>query len=129
MGTMRAGRFVEVGRMVCEEAEVVAPGDGDVLVRTSFASICGTDLHTICLGVTRARLPAPPGYPGHEGVGEVVESRHADLAAGDRVLTVPNAFDGRCFAEYQTLPGSACVKLPADGVPLSHLLMAQQLGA
>jgi L-iditol 2-dehydrogenase len=43
------------------------------------------------------------------------------------VLTVPDAFAGRCFAEYQTLPGAACIKLPADG-DLTHLLMAQQLG-
>jgi L-iditol 2-dehydrogenase len=31
------------------------------------------------------------------------------------------------MAEYQALPGSACIKLPATA-PLSHLLMAQQLG-
>jgi L-iditol 2-dehydrogenase len=44
-----------------------------------------------------------------------------------RVLTVPFAVVGRCLAEFQALPGSACIKLP-DTVPLSHLLMAQQLG-
>jgi len=43
------------------------------------------------------------------------------------VLTVPFAIDGRCLAEFQALPGAACIRLPAT-VPLSHLLMAQQLG-
>jgi threonine dehydrogenase-like Zn-dependent dehydrogenase len=31
------------------------------------------------------------------------------------------------MAEYQALPGAACVRLP-DSAPLRHLLMAQQLG-
>src|SRR6202012_4939317 len=55
------------------------------------------------------------------------ESRCPGFAVGDRVLTVPFAAVGRCLAEFQALPGSACVQLPATA-PLSHLLMAQQLG-
>jgi L-iditol 2-dehydrogenase len=43
------------------------------------------------------------------------------------VLTVPHAIDGRCLAEYQAIPGAFCIRLP-DTAPLSHLLMAQQLG-
>ncbi len=43
------------------------------------------------------------------------------------MLTVPHAADGRCLSEFQALPGSACVRLPA-AADLSHLLMAQQLG-
>ena len=43
------------------------------------------------------------------------------------MLTVPHAADGRCLSEFQALPGSACVRLPA-AAELSHLLMAQQLG-
>jgi L-iditol 2-dehydrogenase len=60
-------------------------------------------------------------------VGEVVESRCPGFAPGDRVLTVPFAVDGRSLAEFQAIPGSACIRLPATA-PLSHLLMAQQLG-
>jgi L-iditol 2-dehydrogenase len=60
-------------------------------------------------------------------VGEVVESRCPGFEPGDRVLTVPFAVDGRCLAEFQALPGAACIRLPATA-PLSHLLMAQQLG-
>jgi L-iditol 2-dehydrogenase len=76
-------------------------------------------------GTVRGNRPA--GNPGHEGVGEVVESQCDSLAPGDLVLTVPDAFAGRCFAEFQTLPGAACIALPTDG-DLTHLLMAQQLG-
>jgi L-iditol 2-dehydrogenase len=60
-------------------------------------------------------------------VGEVMESRCPGFEPGDRVLTVPFAVDGRCLAEFQALPGAACIRLP-DTAPLSHLLMAQQLG-
>jgi L-iditol 2-dehydrogenase len=69
----------------------------------------------------------PAGHPGHESVGEVVESRCPGFGAGDCVLTVPHAAVGRCLAEFQALPGSACIRLPA-AARLSHLLMAQQLG-
>jgi L-iditol 2-dehydrogenase len=99
--------------------------DGQVLVRTAYASICGSDLHVVFPGAPPR--PADPGYPGHESVGEVVESRCPGFELGDRVLTVPFAVDGRCLAEFQALPGSSCIRLP-DTAPLSHLLMAQQLG-
>jgi L-iditol 2-dehydrogenase len=126
MDKMRAARLVGHGDVVCEECEVTPPEPGQVLVRTAYASICGTDLHAV-FPHGEVRAPRPHGAPGHEGVGEVVESRCDELRPGDRVLTVPDAFAGRCFAEYQTLAGSACVKLPPDG-ELTHLLMAQQLG-
>jgi len=111
--------------MVCEDAPVPPVADGQVLVRTAYASICGSDLHVV-FGNAPPR-PAAAGYPGHESVGEVVESRCPGFAPGDRVLTVPHAIDGRCLAEFQALPGSVCIRLPATA-PLSHLLMAQQLG-
>ena len=125
--TMRASRLVGHGDVVCDDCEVSPPADGEVLVRMAYASICGTDLHAVYPADGTVRGQRPLGNPGHEGVGEVVESRYEGLVPGDRVLTVPDAFAGRCFAEYQTLGGAHCVKLPADG-DLTHLLMAQQLG-
>jgi L-iditol 2-dehydrogenase len=122
---MKAARWVDVGRMVCEDVPVPPVADGEILLRTAYASICGSDLHVVFPGAPPR--PAEPGFPGHESVGEVVESRCAGFAPGDRVLTVPFAADGRCLAEFQAIPGSACVRLPAT-VPLSNLLMAQQLG-
>jgi L-iditol 2-dehydrogenase len=101
--------------------------DGEVLVRTAYASICGSDLHAVFGGAPPRSAPAPAGYPGHESVGEVVESRSPGFAPGDQVLTVPQFTDGRCMAEYQALPGSACLRLPG-GAPPDQLLMAQQLG-
>jgi L-iditol 2-dehydrogenase len=122
---MKAARWIDVGHVVCEDVPVPSVADGEILVRTAYASICGSDLHTVFGG-------APPrgglaGFIGHEGAGEVVESRCAGFEPGDRVLTVPPATIGRCLAEYQALPGAACIRL-ASAAPLSHLLMAQQLG-
>jgi L-iditol 2-dehydrogenase len=122
---MKAARWVDVGRVVCEEVPRPSPADGEILVRTAYTSICGSDLHSV-YGAAPAR-PMPAGHPGHESVGEVVESRCPGFDPGDHVLTVPHFVDGRCMAEYQALPGSFCVRLP-DTAPLSHLLMAQQLG-
>lgn len=122
---MKAARWVDVGRVVCEEVPVPSVADGELLIRTAYASICGSDLHTVFLSAPPRGGPAP--YLGHEGAGEVVESRCAGFRPGDRVLTVPQATAGRCLAEYQALPGSACIQLPS-AVPLSHLVMAQQLG-
>ncbi|MCP3989132.1 MAG: zinc-binding dehydrogenase [Actinomycetia bacterium] len=128
MDKMRAGRMVDVGRMVCEETEVWEPADGDLIVRSSYASICGSDLHIVCHGVDVPPMPCNHGFPGHEGIGEVVESRHLDFAPGDMVLTVPNAYVGTCFNEYQTLGASYCLKLPDTDRPQLEMLMAQQLG-
>jgi len=122
---MKAARWIGVGRVVCEDAPVPSVADGEILVRTAYASICGSDLHVVFLNAPPQ--PGPAGYPGHESAGEVVESRCPGFEPGDYVLTVPHAAAGRCLAEFQSLPGSACIRLPA-AARLSHLLMAQQLG-
>jgi L-iditol 2-dehydrogenase len=111
--------------VVCEDVPMPSVADGEILVRTAYASVCGSDLHAVFGGAPPR--PAAAGYPGHESVGEVVESRCPGFEPGDYVLTVPFAVDGRCLAEFQALPGAACVRLPST-VPLGHLLMAQQLG-
>jgi L-iditol 2-dehydrogenase len=122
---MKAARWVDLGRVVCEDVPVPPVADGEVLVRTAYASICGSDLHSVFLEAPAQ--PQEPGHPGHESVGEVVESRCPGFEPGDRVLTVPHAINGRCLAEYQAIPGAFCIRLP-ETAPLSHLLMAQQLG-
>ena len=94
-----------------------------------MAAICGSDLHQVFFdSFGPQKLPAEPGWPGHEGVGEVVESRYDGLKPGDKVLTVPGAGFQRCFADYQTLPGFWCLPLPDCDGSVEDLLMAQQFG-
>lgn len=124
----RAAQLVELGRVECVEAEVEPLRDGDVLVRTRYASICGSDLHIVYDGIETAPPLWLPGYPGHEGVGEVLESRSSWLAPGDLVLCVPPVPEARCFAEYQRIRDGAAIRLDGELPPLDQVLMAQQLG-
>lgn len=128
MKKMRAARYLEKGRIACEQAPVPELRDGEVLVRTELAAICGSDLHVVYDGMTHMPHPCPHGYPGHEGLGEVVESRSPKFKPGAKVLTCPSAAFSRCFADYQVLPASECHALPAYRGSMEHLLMAQQLG-
>ena len=91
----RAGQLVAPGRMECVEVPVEPLRDGDVRVRTRYASICGTDLHVVKYGVETDPSDWAPGYPGHEGVGQVVESRTDGFAPGDVVLVVPPLGESR----------------------------------
>jgi 2-desacetyl-2-hydroxyethyl bacteriochlorophyllide A dehydrogenase len=128
MEEMRAARYLEQGRIVCEQAPVPALSDGEVLVRTQLAAICGSDLHVVYDGMSFLPQPCPHGYPGHEGLGEVIESRSPLLRPGAKVLTCPAGPYSRCFADYQVLPAVQCHALPAYKGSMEHLLMAQQFG-
>ncbi|MEQ9450828.1 MAG: zinc-binding dehydrogenase [Pseudomonadales bacterium] len=128
MDKMRAARMVEAGKVVCEQAPLFEPEAGQVVVKNHMAAICGSDLHQVFYQSYQPKLPAEPGWPGHEGVGEIVESRCEGLNVGDMVLTIPGAGFQRCFAEYQTLPGWWCLPLPAYDGSVEDLLMAQQFG-
>lgn len=113
---------VEVG-----EFPVPDPQRDQVLVRMHRASVCGSDVHTIFDGLHREAALGLPGYPGHEGIGEVVESHAASFTPGMAVLTVPPGWGGSCFAQYQVLDARFLVPLPETG-DADRLLMAQQLG-
>ena len=106
---------------------------GQLVVRMLHASICGSDLHVAFHGLLHAEGPRRPGYPGHEGVGVVVESRSERVPEGTLVLTVPPGETGGCFAELQLLDDLHVVELPAgtdpaDSRQLRRLMMAQQYG-
>lgn len=92
-----------------------------------WASICGSDLHAVYEGRLHPEGPLQPGYPGHEGVGVVVESRSERFRVGEVVLTLPRGELGGCFAEYQLLDDLHALHLPG-GVDPKHLMMAQQYG-
>ena len=124
---MRAAQMVAPGRLETVEVPIPEPGEGEVLVRTHRASICGSDLHVVFDGFYAGEYPAPPGFPGHEGVGVVERSRSAGFAPGDAVLVAPVPHAAGCFAEWQVVSERSLVTLPPGG-DLDRLLMAQQLG-
>jgi L-iditol 2-dehydrogenase len=124
---MRAAIAVERGVVRCDQVEVPHPNAGEVLVRTRAASICGSDLHMVNTGWAMHAFPAMAGHPGHEAVGEVVESKSDRFSAGDIVLTTPHIWNSRCFADYQVVDDAHVLKLD-PGVDLDTVTLAQQLG-
>lgn len=120
---MRAAILQGPRRWRVSEVEDPVPGPGELLIRTEIAAICGSDVHL----VGENQEPQRPGAPGHEAVGEVLESRDPRFAAGDRVLCVPPASTARCFADLQTLGGDSVVGLPHSATA-ADLVLAQQLG-
>src|SRR4051812_39649026 len=63
--------------------------DGDTLIRVLQAGVCSTDLEIL------KGYMAFKGIPGHEFVGEVLESPQRDLI-GQRVVGEINIVCGRC---------------------------------
>ena len=70
------------------------PGPNEVLVRTSAAGVCHSDLHFVD---GTYQYPTPM-VPGHEsaGVVEAVGAELQGLAPGDHVVTCVSAFCGQC---------------------------------
>ena len=127
MLTMPAAVVIGVKQVRCEETPIPEPEPGMVLVRSKLASICGSDLHVAYQGWSVREFPLPPGRPGHEAVGEVVDGGGTDYSESEVVLTVPKIWTAQAFAGYQLIEPEQLLRLP-DTTPLPHLLMAQQLG-
>ena len=91
---MKAVLLNESREMELIERPVPEPGPGEVLLRSDYCGICGTDLHASELDIFLA-----PVVIGHEFAGEVV-AIGADVvgwAAGDRAAVNPNGnVCGRC---------------------------------
>ena len=124
---MMTGVATGLGQVRCQEVPALEPKTGKVLVRTIKASICGSDLHVVYMGWNVDKFPLVNGHPGHEGVGEVVDGGGTGFQTGELVLTVPLVAEAHTFSEYQLIDPAGLLLLP-KGPPLSHLLMAQQLG-
>ncbi len=131
---MRASFLRAPGAIECVEAPEPEAAPGQVLIKMICASLCGSDLHHVFLPLRDASFPCPHGYPGHEGVGEVVESRAAQghgFAPGQAVLTVPDTYHAGCFADYQVLGPEYLLPLDsaiAAGAAREQLVLAQPLG-
>jgi alcohol dehydrogenase len=73
--TMRAAVFVKPGRIELQEKPVPEIGAGDVLLKVTTTTICGTDVH-----ILKGEYPVEPGLiVGHEPVGVI-----AAMGAGVR---------------------------------------------
>jgi L-iditol 2-dehydrogenase len=123
---MRAGRLISEGVLRVDELPTPTAADGQLLVKVLRASICGSDVHRVFDGF-HLELPSGAGWPGHEGVGEVIAGGNAECGPGDRVLLVPGAVDNGTYAEYMLSSPLEVVPLPSK-MAVRGALMAQQLG-
>ena len=100
----RSIRYVAKQQVEVVEIDVREPGPGEVLVKNLACGICAWDLHIFRAG------PEGVTYPGHEGVGVVVQSG----AGVTRVKEGDWVVGGQLgFSEYDVMPAAALHKLPA----------------
>ena len=79
--------------------EPEALAEGEVIVRVSAASICGSDIPHFLRGDPPTEHPGGgAGYPLHEIMGQVSASRSADLEVGRQVVGWASRMDG--LAEF-----------------------------
>ena len=104
------------GELVIDEVQIDGPGPREVLIQTSAAGCCHSDLHFI-----EGKYPYPtPVVLGHESAG-VVEAVGADVTyvkPGDHVITCLSVFCGQCdfcIAGKPNLCTKDSVRRPADG--------------
>jgi threonine dehydrogenase-like Zn-dependent dehydrogenase len=105
--TMRAAVFVERGAIRLKEVRRPEPGAGEVLVKVTLTTICGTDVH-----ILKGEYPVKPGLVvGHELVGVIEEVGPGvkGYAKGERVIAGAITPCGQC---------RAC--LSGDGAQCSH---------
>ena len=92
---MKAAVLYEVNKpLVIEDVSLQKPGPREVLIRTSVAGLCHSDLHFM-----EGLYPHPlPAVLGHESAG-VVEQVGSDVTyvkPGDHVVTCLSVFCGTC---------------------------------
>lgn len=124
----KAAQIVGPGRAEVVTVPVRPLQENEVLVRGRWATVCGSDLHVVHQQEASGLYPMPPGYPGHEGVGQVVESRSDHFGVGDWVLQLPDRSCCELFSQYHVSPDRFLVRLPEGDARLKDYLMAQQLG-
>ena len=93
--TARAAVLREVGRPAeIEEVTFDDPAPGEVLVRTSAAGVCHSDLHFV-EGHYATDLPVVLGHES-AGVVEAIGDGVTHVVPGDHVITCMTAFCGNC---------------------------------
>src|SRR5450759_3514283 len=91
---MKAVVLSESRQPQLKDLPIPEPGEGEVLVRSEYCGVCGSDLHASELDIFQ-----PLVVMGHEFAGEIVAlgAEATGWRVGDRVTINPNAnVCGRC---------------------------------
>ena len=104
------------GKVEMIDVPIPEPGPGEVIVKTTMATVCGSDMHFLdefpneMLGAIFAGSVLPEGLPmGHEGVGTVhaIGKGVTRFKEGDRIMASCLVGCGRC-RECMTVDHSVC---------------------
>ena len=114
---MRAAVVEGPGRITVSDQPDPAPRRGEVLIRTEYASVCGSDHHAY-LGEFGERVSFP-AILGHEfcGTVEALGEGAGGMEPGTRVVVDPVLHCGRCLACREGKL-SACRRLRLLGIDL-----------
>ncbi|MBN1187572.1 MAG: alcohol dehydrogenase catalytic domain-containing protein [Bacteroidales bacterium] len=115
---MKAAVLEQYKKFVWKDAEKPSFAPNEVLIKVSFAGVCGSDQH-IFLGEFHPRTSVPM-IPGHEFAGIIVEagSQVKNFKVGDQVAVDPILWCGKCPAcEIGHYP--ACTSLKLIGVDMN----------
>src|SRR5215213_11795945 len=126
---MQQVKFAGNSQVGVQEAPVPEPRPGEVLIKVGASAICGSEMKRYRASDSLS------GNPGHEMVGEVVESRSdvgpvvgdrvavniitgcgacATCRAGDRRFCEQQGYVFNGHAEYVVVPAVNCMPLPED---------------
>ncbi len=92
---MKAAVLVETGKIEIREIDGQTVGPDDILIKTAYAGVCGSDLHAFG---GKHPFRKPPVILGHELAGTVVEcgAGVGGYRHGDRVTVMPLVACGTC---------------------------------
>jgi len=105
--------------------QVSSEGNDNILVRTAWGALCGSDIPFFTGNKQFRTYPLLPGAPIHECVGEVVESTSEQFRPGDRVLAIPDENKG--LAEFFLARSSKTVVLPDNIADFGAACLIQPL--
>lgn len=96
-----------------------------ILVRTAWVSMCGSDIPFYTGSKRYVSYPLPWGSHIHECVGQVVETTSDRFQVGDWVVAIPENDQG--LAEFYMSQASKGVRLPAEVEKKSDCCLIQPL--
>ena len=107
-----AHRRIEIVEM--DEPDISLWPEGSLLVKTHHTSLCGSDMPMFALEFPEVEYPFAPGYPIHECIGEIAESKSGQFKEATRFSphrTV--AVDSRNITSRMNYPPFRCQSLIA----------------